>query len=96
MGLWALTFPIGVFATATNILAIELDSPAFRVIGAVLSAQVVVNWVYVAGCTVWGVGTGMVFKAPELMAGGGGEVQVELRFGSGSGRGNGRGDVEKQ
>lgn len=53
IGLWSLTFPIGVFATASNALASELSSPAFRVIGAFLSVQVVLHWVYVGASTVW-------------------------------------------
>lgn len=78
LGLWALTFPIGVFATAANILAVEFDSPAFRGIGAFLSAQVVLNWLYVAGCTAWGVMRGSVFVAPELAVCGG---KAHKRFG---------------
>lgn len=87
VGLWALTFPIGVFATATNIVAVELDSSAFRVIGAFLSVQVALNWVYVSVFTLYKVGNGSIFVAPEVAAMGG---KVPRRFG-----GDGR-DVEKQ
>jgi tellurite resistance protein TehA-like permease len=66
VGFWAFTFPIGVFATATNILAVELDSPAFRVIGAYLSAQVVLHWVYVSVMTTITVLDGSLFVAPEM------------------------------
>lgn len=66
VGLWALTFPLGVFATATTILATELDSPAFRVIGAFLSVQVTLHWVYVSVLTVYKVANGTIFVAPEL------------------------------
>jgi len=66
VGLWALTFPIGVFATATNILATELESPAFRVIGAFLSAQVALHWLYVAAFTALKAANGSIFAAPEV------------------------------
>ncbi|ORY27077.1 voltage-dependent anion channel-domain-containing protein [Naematelia encephala] len=66
VGLWALTFPIGVFATATTTLASELDSPAFRVIGTVLSIQVALHWIYVSVMTVWKVVDGTIFVAPEI------------------------------
>lgn len=66
IGFTALTFPIGVWATATTELATELDSPAFRVIGTVVSLQVVFNWVYVFGMTCWKACDGTVWVAPEL------------------------------
>lgn len=66
VGLWALTFPIGVWATATITLAKELDSRAFRVIAAFVSAQVILHWVYVGFMTVWKVVRGDLFNAPEL------------------------------
>ena len=88
VGLWALTFPIGVFATSTTILASELDSPAFRVIGAFLSAQVTLHWIYVMILTVYKVGNGTIFVAPEVVKYGG---QVPKRFGPGIDE-----DVEKQ
>jgi tellurite resistance protein TehA-like permease len=68
VGLWALTFPLGVFATATNILATELDSPAFKVIGAFLSVQVMLHWIYVSVMTLYKVWNGTVFVAPELVS----------------------------
>lgn len=63
----ALTFPIGVFATATIELAAELDSPAFKVIAAVISAQVTLNWLYVFLMTCWKALDGTVFVAPEVL-----------------------------
>lgn len=66
VGLWALTFPLGVFATSTTILASELDSPAFRVIGAFLSVQVTLHWLYVSILTMYKVWNGTLFMAPEL------------------------------
>lgn len=83
VGLWALTFPIGVFATATNILAVELDSSAFRVIGAILSVQVTLNWVYVALLTIYKISNGTIFVAPELLELGG---QLQKRFRAGKDR----------
>lgn len=76
VGLWALTFPIGVWATATIVLAKELDSPAFKVIAAFISAQVILHWVYVGVMTVWKVVRGDLFNAPELAG-----VDVVKRWG---------------
>jgi tellurite resistance protein TehA-like permease len=66
VGLWALTFPIGVWATASIVLAAELDSPAMRVIAAFISAQVILHWAFVAAMTVWKMVRGELFSAPEL------------------------------
>lgn len=66
IGLWALTFPIGVFATGTTQLALELDNTPLRVIGMILSCQVTAHWLYVATMTVWKVVDGSLFDAPEL------------------------------
>jgi tellurite resistance protein TehA-like permease len=66
VGLWALTFPLGVFATSTTILASELDSPTFKVIGAFLSVQVTAHWIYVSCLTLYKCWNGTVFVAPEL------------------------------
>lgn len=71
----AYTFPLGVWATATNLLASEFDSPAFRVIGAVVSAQVIVNWLYVFALTCWKGLDGKVWVAPELAG-----YEVKKRF----------------
>lgn len=87
VGFWAFTFPIGVFATSTNLLAIELDSAAFRVIGAFLSVQVALHWVYVSVMTVYKLRDGSIFVAPEM-------AQIE-----GTPRrrlGKGQGDLEEQ
>ena len=66
IGWTAYTFPIGVWATATTTLAIELQSPAFKVLGTIVSLQVVFQWLYVflmTCCKAW---TGSIFVAPEL------------------------------
>lgn len=52
VGLWALTFPVGVFATATISLGHEFDSTALKVIAAFLSIQVILCWLYVSVLTV--------------------------------------------
>ncbi|WWD09546.1 hypothetical protein V865_007673 [Kwoniella europaea PYCC6329] len=62
----ALTFPIGVWASASNALATELDSEVFRVIGAVVSTQVCFNWLYVMTMTIYKAFDGSIFNAPEL------------------------------
>ncbi|TYJ51460.1 hypothetical protein B9479_007972 [Cryptococcus floricola] len=66
VGFTALTFPIGVWATASTALAIELDSWAFKIIGAVVSLQVVFNWSYVMVYTLYKAYDGTIFVAPEL------------------------------
>ena len=66
IGWTAYTFPIGVWATATTQLAKELDSPAFKVIGTVISLQVVVQWAYVFVMACWKGSHGAIFVAPEL------------------------------
>jgi tellurite resistance protein TehA-like permease len=60
------TFPIGVWATATTTLATELDSPAFKVLGTIVSLQVVFHWMYVFSMGCWKASTGALFVAPEL------------------------------
>jgi tellurite resistance protein TehA-like permease len=66
IGWTAYTFPIGVWATATTQLAKELDSPAFKVIGTVISLQVVMQWAYVFVMACWKGWRGAIFVAPEL------------------------------
>ena len=66
IGWTAYTFPIGVWATATTQLASELDSPAFKVLGTIVSIQVALQWFYVFVMTCWKVCEGTIFVAPEL------------------------------
>lgn len=66
LGLYALTFPIGVFATGATIIAQELDSEAMRVIASILAVQVILSWVYVGGCNVGAAIRGTCWSAPEL------------------------------
>lgn len=66
IGWWAFTFPIGVFCTATTSLATELNSPAFKVIGTILSLVVVFNWLYIGSMTLIKCCDGALFTAPEL------------------------------
>ena len=62
----AYTFPIGTWATASVLLAKELDSSALRVIGTVVSLQVTVQWAYVFVMFLYKVWAGTIFVAPEL------------------------------
>lgn len=55
-----------VWATATITLADELSSPAFKVIGAFLAAQVIMHWLYVMVLTTWTGFDGRFFRAPEI------------------------------
>jgi tellurite resistance protein TehA-like permease len=66
VSLWALTFPIGTFATSSIVLGHELHSTAFKVVGAFLATQVILHWLYVSVFTAWKVVQGTLFAAPEL------------------------------
>jgi hypothetical protein len=59
-------FPLGVFATATYQLAIDLHSEAFRVIGAFQAVQVTAYWIYVLVFTSYKFYNRTLFVAPEL------------------------------
>lgn len=61
---WKLTN--SVWATASITLADELSSPAFKVIAAFLSAQVIMHWLYVMVLTTWTSIDGRFFRAPEI------------------------------
>jgi tellurite resistance protein TehA-like permease len=63
---WSLTFPIGVFATGATELASQLDSTALRVIGTILSLQVVLHWAWVSVMTVAKCWDGTLFMSPEV------------------------------
>lgn len=52
LGLWALTFPIGVFGTSTIALGNELESTAFKVIASFIAVQVILTWMFVSVVTV--------------------------------------------
>jgi len=66
VGMWALTFPLGVFTTASYQLAIDLHSEAFRVIGAFQAVQVTVYWLYVFALTTYKFCDRSLFVAPEV------------------------------
>ncbi|OWZ59987.1 sulfite transporter [Cryptococcus neoformans] len=66
VGFTALIFPIGVWATATTTLATEFDSLVFKILGTIISIQVVFNWIYVMLLTIYKVCDGTLFLAPEL------------------------------
>jgi tellurite resistance protein TehA-like permease len=66
MGWWGFTFPIGVFAVATDTLGKELPSRFFSVLGTMFSAAVILLWVVVALGTLRKALTGEIFFAPCL------------------------------
>ncbi|WVQ85104.1 hypothetical protein IAT38_007269 [Cryptococcus sp. DSM 104549] len=90
VGFTALTFPIGVWATATTTLATELDSLPFKIIGTVVSIQVVLNWIYVMVMSLYKSCDRSLFVAPELASFP--DKTPPLRFGGGS-RGSRGGDA---
>ncbi|KAK4686977.1 hypothetical protein P7C73_g3143, partial [Tremellales sp. Uapishka_1] len=67
VGYTAFTFPIGVFGTASVLLGSELDSAAFRVIGALIAVQVTFLWLYVFAMCCWKTLDGSLFVAAELV-----------------------------
>ncbi|KAJ4270344.1 Plasma membrane sulfite pump involved in sulfite metabolism [Fusarium torreyae] len=66
MGWWGFTFPLGVLATCTNGLAVNLDSDFFKVSTTMISLAVVLLWMVVATRTLKLVITGEMFHAPCL------------------------------
>ncbi|KAL7309076.1 Plasma membrane sulfite pump involved in sulfite metabolism [Mucor circinelloides] len=66
MGWWALTFPLGVFTTATLSIGNILDSMFFLVLGAIFTCVLVLIWLAVMAKTLKGIFTGEMFYAPCL------------------------------
>lgn len=64
LGWWGFTFPLGVFAVATNQFGKELPSTFFNVLGTIFSLIVVLLWIVVAVGTVRASWTGEIFNAP--------------------------------
>ncbi|KIX00257.1 uncharacterized protein Z518_10396 [Rhinocladiella mackenziei CBS 650.93] len=66
MGWWGFTFPIGTFALSSNVLAIEIPSRFFRVIGSMTSICVFLLWLLVSAATIRDLITGgkKLFNAP--------------------------------
>ncbi|WFC98919.1 hypothetical protein MYAM1_001652 [Malassezia yamatoensis] len=71
LGWWGFTFPLGTFCSATNQLALELDSEAFRVLGSFFSAVEVVLWLGIASMTTYRAAQGEIFVSPCLTEAGG-------------------------
>ncbi|KYK59462.1 hypothetical protein DCS_00592 [Drechmeria coniospora] len=66
MGWWGFTFPLGVWATCSNLLAVNLGSDFFKVATMIISLAVVLLWIMVASRTLHLVYTGEMFFAPCL------------------------------
>ncbi|KAK5112055.1 hypothetical protein LTR85_011636 [Meristemomyces frigidus] len=66
MGWWGFTFPLGVYATSTTMLANELPSAFFRILATIFSVAVALLWVVVSGGTLQWAWTGEIFFAPCL------------------------------
>ncbi|KAM0328078.1 hypothetical protein ACHAQA_005481 [Verticillium albo-atrum] len=66
MGWWGFTFPLGVLATCTGMLARELDSAVFKALTMVFSLAVCLLWFVVAVRTLRLAVTGEMFHAPCL------------------------------
>ncbi|CAI0652591.1 unnamed protein product [Colletotrichum noveboracense] len=66
MGWWGFTFPLGVMATCTGMLAQDLDSTFFRVMTMIFSLSVCLLWLLVAVRTLHQAMPGEIFFAPCL------------------------------
>ncbi|KAH7167539.1 voltage-dependent anion channel [Fusarium sp. MPI-SDFR-AT-0072] len=66
IGFWGFTFPLGVLATCSNLLAENLDSEYFKVSTAMISLSVILLWIVVATRTAKLAITGEMFHAPCL------------------------------
>ncbi|KAF5123778.1 Sulfite efflux pump SSU1 [Metarhizium anisopliae] len=66
MGWWGFTFPLGVWATCTSMLAINLDSEFFKVATTIISLSVLLLWMMVASRTLRLAVRGDLFFAPCL------------------------------
>ncbi|KAG7441859.1 uncharacterized protein BT62DRAFT_923072 [Guyanagaster necrorhizus] len=65
--IWGIIFPNGVYANLTLSLAKSLDSPFFRVWGAVYAVATLVMWCLVASRTLTLVYSKQIFEAPSLV-----------------------------
>ncbi|KAL9936256.1 hypothetical protein V8E36_005098 [Tilletia maclaganii] len=70
---WAFTFPLGVWCTATNQLAKELDSATFRFLGTLFSVIEILLWLFVSVLTIRNALVGNLFLAPDTANKYGGE-----------------------
>ncbi|OAQ63154.1 C4-dicarboxylate transporter/malic acid transport protein [Pochonia chlamydosporia 170] len=66
MGWWGFTFPLGVWATCTTMLAVNLDSTFFKVASMIISLSVLLLWIMVASRTLLLAVKGDMFFAPCL------------------------------
>lgn len=66
MGWWGFTFPLGVFATSTIQIGVEMPSAFFKVLGQIFSVAVILLWCLVAARTARGAWSGKLFFAPCL------------------------------
>ncbi|RFU35370.1 hypothetical protein B7463_g950, partial [Scytalidium lignicola] len=66
MGWWGFTFPLGVYTASTIMMAKELPSAFFRVLGTIFSVSVVILWIVVSAGTIRKAITGQIFFAPCL------------------------------
>lgn len=64
MGWWGFTFPLGVYAVSTTMLAKDLPSLFFKVLGTIFSLTVVLLWVVVSIKTARRAIRGELFSAP--------------------------------
>lgn len=66
LGWWGFIFPVGTFCLATNQLALEFDSEAFRVLGALFTMAEILLWLTIAATTTYRAVQGQIFVSPCL------------------------------
>jgi len=76
---WSAMYPWGVYAAAFGQLAMDFDSPAFRVLNTIMSCSLTILWLYSMARTVPMMVTGEVFLADAEDTGGRTESFGEVR-----------------
>ncbi|KAK2744141.1 hypothetical protein FQN57_004401 [Myotisia sp. PD_48] len=66
MGWWSFVFPLGVYASSTNLIAEKTPSQFFKILGTILSVSVVIVWLIVSFFTLRGTMRKQIPYAPCL------------------------------
>lgn len=64
--MWSAAYPVGAYGVACSQLAIDFDSPTFRVLTAIILVVLVLYWFYLIGNTLPMVLSGELFLAEAL------------------------------
>ena len=64
--MWSAAYPLGVYGIACTQLAIDFDSPAFRVIASIVLVVALLYWLYLIAFTIPMVLSGELFLAEAM------------------------------